>query len=166
MANLVGLPLLAIFAILQSTLIVHLRLLDGRPDLVLLLVVSWSLVGRAEEAMLWGAFGGMLLDLLSGFPLGSTALILVLIAFLVSLAEGRLWEINIVLPLGVMLGASLLYYYLGLLILPLLGREIDLLVATGRVILPSAFLNMLLALPSFQLAQGLRNRLYPPEVEI
>jgi hypothetical protein len=27
-------------------------------------------------------------------------------------------------------------------------------------------LNMLLALPSFQLAQGLKNRLYPPEVEI
>jgi rod shape-determining protein MreD len=166
MANLIGIPLLTLFAILQSTLIVYVRLLDGRPDLVLLTVVSWSLAGRAEEAMLWGAVGGLLLDLLSGYPLGSTALILILIAFLVSLAEGRLWEINLVLPLGVMLAASLIFHYLGLLTLPLLGRQIDLLFATARVILPSTFLNMLLALPAFQLAQGLKNRLYPPEVEI
>lgn len=166
MAYLIGFPLLLALTIVQSTIMVHLHLLNGRPDLVLLAVVSWSLVGRAEEAMIWGVVGGLLLDLLSGYPLGSSALALVLIAFLVSLAEGRLWEVNLVLPLGVMLAASLVYHVLSLLTLPFLGRQIDLLFAAGRVILPSTFLNMLLALPAFQLAQALRNRLYPPEVEI
>lgn len=166
MAYIIGIPLLLILTILQSTVMVHIHLLEGRPDLVLLAVVSWSLAGRAEEAMTWGVLGGLLLDLLSGYPLGSTALALVLIAFLVSLAEGRLWEVNLVLPLGVMLAASLVYHGLALLTLPFLGRQIDLLFAAGRVILPSTFLNMLIALPAFQLARGLRNRLFPPEVEI
>jgi rod shape-determining protein MreD len=166
MGLLIGLPLLALLAVLQSTLLRHLQLLDGRPDLVLLAVVAWSLTGRTEEAMIWGFFGGLFMDLLSGIPFGSSAMALVLVAALASLLEGRFWEAHLLMPLGVMLAASVLYHALALGTILLMGRSIDFNSAALRVILPSAFLNLVLALPATQLAVGLKQRLFPEKVAI
>jgi rod shape-determining protein MreD len=166
MAYLIGVPLLALLAVLQSATISYIHLLDGRPDLILLAVVSWGLVGRHNEAMVWGMVGGFFLDLLSGLPVGSNALILILVAFLVSLMEGRFWEAHLLMPLGVTLLASLLFHGLSLATLLLSGRGLDMTFTLTRVVLPSTFLNVALVLPSIQLFEGLRYRLFPPEVEI
>jgi rod shape-determining protein MreD len=150
----VGVPLLALLAVIQSSVLSYLRFLDGRPDLVLLAVVAWGLTGRAREAMVWGLIGGIFLDLLSGMPVGTSGLTLTLIAYLVSFLEGRFWEAQLLMPLAVILAASLLYHFAGL------G------VAITRVILPSTFLNLLLALPIAQLARSIHQSLFPPEVTI
>jgi hypothetical protein len=62
--------------------------------------------------------------------------------------------------------SSLIFHGLGLIVLTLVGREWDLLISLTRVILPSTFLNLLLAIPTAQIMEGLRTRLYPPKVEI
>ena len=66
MTILVGLPLLILAAVLQSTALVHLRVLDGTLDLTLLLVLGWTLAGDWRGGMVWGLMGGLCLDLLSG----------------------------------------------------------------------------------------------------
>jgi rod shape-determining protein MreD len=166
MAYVIGVPLLAVLAVFQSAALSNLRFLDGRPDLVLLAVVAWSLAGRTVEAMIWGMIGGLFLDLLSGLPFGSSAIALILVALMVSLSEGHFWEAHIFMPLSVTLVASLLFYAMGIGTVLLIGRELDLSLALTRVVLPSTFLNLVLALPASQLAVGLRDRLFPPEVEI
>lgn len=166
MVYLIGVPLLVILAILQSSVFSHLALLDGRPDLVLLAILSWSLAGRHNEAMLLGLIGGLFLDLLSGLPFGSHAIILVLVIYLVASFEDRFWEAHFLLPLSVSLIASLLFHGLEIGTILLMGRSLDFAYMMTRVILPSTFLNLVLALPAAQLAEGLRSRLYPPEVEI
>jgi len=166
MAYIVGIPLLVGLAILQSSLLGTFHFIDGRPDLILLAVIGWALAGGNTEAMVWGLIGGTLLDMFSEVPFGSTAIILVLIAYLVSLYEGRVWEAHLLMPLGIALLGSITYHLWSLGILFLMGRPIDLPFAFGRVIMPSIFLNLILALPASQLLAGLRNRLYPPEVEI
>ncbi len=110
--------------------------------------------------------GGISLDLLSGVPFGMSAIILIVIAFLVSLLEARFWEAHFLMPLGVTLVASLIYHLLGLAMILTIGRSVDLYSALTRVILPSTFLNLILAIPASQLAAGLRQSLYPPEVRI
>lgn len=166
MSYIIGFPLLALLAILQSSAFSYIHLLDGRFDLVLLCVIGWGLSGRSEEAMVWGMLGGLFLDLLSGLPLGSYAIPLILIAFLVSLLEGRFWEAHFLTPIGVVFICSLIFHGLGLAVLSIVGREWDPLIALTRVILPSTFLNLLLALPTAQIMEGLRNRLFPPTIEI
>lgn len=166
MSYLIGVPVLALLAILQSSAFTYIHLLDGRFDLVLLCVVGWGLAGRSEEAMVWGMVGGLFLDFLSGLPLGSYAIPLIIIAFLVSLLEGRFWEEHFLTPIGVVFLSSLIFHGLGLIVLTLVGREWDLLISLTRVILPSTFLNLLLAIPTAQIMEGLRTRLYPPKVEI
>ena len=166
MAYLIGVPLLALLAMIQSAILSHLRFLDGRPDLVLLAVVGWTLTGRAHEAMIWGLIGGLFLDLFSGLPFGATAIALVIISYLVSLTEGRFWEAHLLMPLGAMLGASLLFYLFSLVTLFLSGQSVPVVTVLSRVILPGTFLNVLLAIPAAQLAGGLRQSLFPPEVKI
>lgn len=166
MATLIGLPLLVLLAITQSAIINDLTLLQGRPDLILILVVAWGIIGRSKVSMVWGLIGGLALDLLSGLPLGVTSINLILIAFLVSFSEGRFWESHILMPLGVMLVTSPLFYFLSILTHWTLGYEIDLASAMLRVALPGTFLNLLLILPATQIISAIDRVVHPPEVSI
>lgn len=166
MIYLIGVPLLLFLALLQSSVFSQLTLLDGRPDLVLLAVLSWSLAGRHVEAMFLGMLGGFFLDLFSGLPFGSHAIALILVIYLLSFFEGRFWEAHLLMPLSVSLIASLIFHGLEVGTILLMGRTFDVAHAMTRIVLPSTFINLVLVLPASQLAEGLRSRLYPPEVEI
>lgn len=166
MAYIIGIPLLVLLAVIQATVLSSLRLLDGAPDLILLAMVAWALTGNSRQAMTGALFGGLLIDLLSGLPLGATAIIMVIVVYLVSLTAGRFWEANLLMPLTTVLWSSLLYHGLSLAALLVLGRTLDLSFALGRVILPSTFLNLILALPATQAASSLADTFYPPEVQI
>lgn len=164
MSYLVGIPLLGVLVALQSSLVGHLQLLDGRPDLVLLAVVGWALTGRGQEAMVLGFVGGMLLDSFSLVPLGWTAIVMVLITAMISYSEGQFWGANPLMQLAAVLAASVVFHLAGMLVLLLMGRQVDWTLMVSRILLPSAFLNLLLALPSAQLAEALHNSLFPPPV--
>ena len=161
-----GLPILLLLAIVQSAVFSQVRLLGGQADLVLLAIVAWALTGRWREAMILGALAGAGLDLLSAVPIGTSSLALVLIAYGVSVTEGRLWGAHLLTPLGVVLAASLVFSAISLLGSLLAGAVIDLGTVSTRVVLPSLFLNLLLAVPAAQLASVLQRMLFPPEVEI
>jgi rod shape-determining protein MreD len=166
MPYLIGIPLVVVLAILQSAVFSHLGILDGRLDLVLLAVVSWSLAGRPVEAMVWGWVGGLTLDLLSGMPFGVSAILLVLIAYLGAFTEGRFWEGHGLVPLAAVLAAAALFHIAGGAALLLSGSAIDVAAGLGRVVLPSLFLDLVLALPAQQAAEGLRGWLFPPRVTV
>lgn len=166
MAYALGVPLLVLLAILQSAVTSQVRLLEGQADLVLLAIVAWALTGRWQEAMILGVVGGACLDLLSAVPIGVSSLALVIVAYGVAVTEGRLWGAHLLTPLGVILAASLVFSAFGLLGALLAGAVIDLGSVAPRVVLPALFLNLLLAIPSAQLASVLQRVLFPPEVEI
>jgi rod shape-determining protein MreD len=166
MAIVIGTPILALLAILQSSIVNDLTFLDGRPDLVLLAVISWAVIGRHTESMILGLIGGLFLDLLSGFPLGITAINLILITFLVSFSEGRFWESHVLMPLGVALFSSLIFYLFSLGAVWIIGQPVDLVQLIVRTVLPGTFLNLILILPTTQLAHALDRAIRPPEVEI
>ncbi|NDJ54343.1 MAG: rod shape-determining protein MreD, partial [Chloroflexi bacterium] len=112
-----GLPLMLVAAMLQAVLLPHLRVLGGQPDLVLVIVLAWSTLDRGSEGMVWAVAGGLLLDMLSGVPLGVSSLAMVPIAFFVSLTEAQVYRTNVFLPLLLTGLGSLAYHliYLGLL---------------------------------------------------
>ena len=166
MAYALGVPVLVLLAILQSAVFSQVRLLEGQADLVLLAVVAWALTGRWREAMILGLVGGACLDLLSAVPIGVSSLALVIVAYGVAVTEGRLWGAHLLTPLGVILAASVVFSAIGLLGSLLAGAVMDLGSVFTRVVLPAVFLNLLLAIPSAQLASLVQRMLFPPEVEI
>src|ERR1700704_1073561 len=68
-------------AVLQVTLAPRLEVFGAFPNLVLLVVVGWTLVRGAGAGIRWGIAGGLLLDLLAPGPLGVHALALVVAAY-------------------------------------------------------------------------------------
>lgn len=164
MIYLIGIPVIALLAILQTSLVSHLRLLEGRPDLVLLAVVAWALTGRGNEAMVLGFVGGLFLDAFSVVPLGVSSAALVIVAAIASYSEGQFWGINPIMQLAAILVGSMVYYATIIITLVAIGQPVDLQVALGRIVLPSLFVNLLLTLPTVQLAEGVHGSLHPPRV--
>lgn len=140
-----GLPILLLAAVLQSTWLENLRVIGGRPDLVLLLAVTWSIIRGAEEGALWGFVGGVCCDLLSGGGLGLWTLSLTIVGFV----AGQPWvhalgptvmRLALMSAFGTVLGHLLLLLAMGLL-----GYAVDLGRAVGTVIAPAALINFLLS---------------------
>lgn len=161
-----GTVLMAILAVLQSTVFSRLTFLGGSVNLILLACVSWALAGRVTDAMVWGFTGGVFLDLLSGAPLGASAAALLAVVYLTSLTEGRFWEAHPLAPLGVMAVSSLVFQGITTAAVWVVGHPIDPALALTQVALPATFLNVVLALPAALLAERADEAAFPPPVRM
>jgi rod shape-determining protein MreD len=162
---LVGLPLLSLAAVLQSTVLVSFRLLGGGFDLVLVMTLGWTLAGDWEGGMAWGFMGGVLLDLLSGGPLGGASLALVLMAYLASLSEGQFWRSHVLLPLATSLPGTFGFHVIYLAVLSFSGHPVDWASSLTQVTLPALFLNTLMIVPTYLVLRWLRALVYPVRVK-
>lgn len=72
-------------ALLETSVLSELTLGGIKPDLVLVVAVVVAMVIGFENALVWAVVGGLLIDILTGRPLGATALGLLLVAGMASL---------------------------------------------------------------------------------
>jgi rod shape-determining protein MreD len=111
---------------------------------MLLVVLVWAVVRSVDEGLMWGFIGGLIVDLLSGGPLGGTTLSLLLVAFL----AGQPWVQGlgsmVVRLLFLALVSTAAYHLALLVILAWTGHTIDWQYAVLRVAIPSVILNTLL----------------------
>lgn len=89
--------------------ITWLPLMTNRPDLMLVLIVAWSLLRGAEEGMVWAFVGGTLLDLLSGGPFGAFTLALLVAAWLAGAVQRAAFGAT-VLQVVVVAAVSFVYH--------------------------------------------------------
>lgn len=136
--------LLISVALIQSTVMPHLTLWGVKPDLMLLVVISWSLLRGAREGIVWGFIGGFCLDLFSGTPFGLSALALLIASFFSGFGEATVFRTHVILPLATVLLASLIYNFIFLLVLRTLGWSVVWLDSFIRLALPASLLNVLL----------------------
>jgi rod shape-determining protein MreD len=147
-----ALPILLIAAVLQSTIVPEIRIGNGGPDLVLMLVLSWTLLADIEEGVVWAIVGGVIQDLINGVPLGTSALALVLLAFAVNLSIRTIASNNLIIPLPVAAVGTILYHLMLFVLLAILGRRISMGYMLASVTLPTLVYNAALMLPIFRLA--------------
>ncbi len=142
-------PLLVGVAAVQASLLPHLTIVGVRPDLMLLVIVSWSLLRGTGEGLLWGFVGGLCLDFLSGAPFGVSTLALLIVSFLTSLGEVRIYGTHVILPLSTIFLATIAYDFTFLLLLQMLGRPLPWVASAVSIVLPSTVLNTFLMLPVY-----------------
>ncbi len=136
--------LLAGVALLQSTLAPYLAVGRVKPDLMLVVVVTWSVLRGAGEGVLWGFIGGLLLDLLSGGPFGVSIVSLMLASYLTGVGEINLFRTNILLPVVTVILATAVYYLVSFLLLQTLGRPVTLGAAALQISSVAVVLNVAL----------------------
>lgn len=148
MTTLIGLLLLSGSLVLQSSLISHLQLLHGMADLPLLVLVAWLLHPRLPWPWAWAILTGGLVGWVSGLPWIVPLLAYTLVAALTLMLRGRLWQVSLLVYLFLVVSGTLLVQAITWAALVALGTVIPWRLALTQVVLPSALLNVLLALPT------------------
>lgn len=142
-------------AVIQSTVLSHPILLGGRPDLVILLVVTFSVVQGVSEGLLAGIFGGMAVDLLSGTPFGSATLGMMLIGALTGLGNSNVYRANVLIPLVAVFLATVVYHSFLMLALQANGRAVEWISTLAIQTIPVAALNAILTPVAFYVIRKL-----------
>lgn len=151
-------PLLITIALIQSTAIPRIIILGVKPELMLMVIASWSLLRGTKEGLVWAFIGGICLDLLSGASFGMMTIALLTVSFIAGLGESSVFRTHIVLPLVIALITTLVYDLIILVILDLTGHPVVWLDSLTRITLPSAVVNALLMLLVFWPLQWLHRK--------
>jgi rod shape-determining protein MreD len=123
MGSFLSVPIMMLVAALQVTVMPQISFLGGRPDLVLLVVVSWALNSTLEQAVLWAFVGGICRDLLSSAPIGTSIIGLILIIFAIHAVREQLFSVGIFTLIWVSLVGTVIQEFCVLIVLLVSGFQ-------------------------------------------
>ena len=161
MKNLIAIPVLALAFMLQTAVVSQITLLSGAADLVLVILVSWSLQEQVQSAWHWAALAGLLAAFVSGLP---PYVLLIAYLFAVGLSRYVLhqtWQTPVLALFTVTFFSTLGLHLITYLVLVVRGNAISFGDALALITLPSVFLNLLIALPIHSLIRDLALWVYP-----
>lgn len=157
----IGLPLLILVAILDATFIRVLQIWGGAPNLMLMVIVAWALLTDLDEALPWAVMGGVLRDLLSVAPTGSSAFAFIIIVVAIDIVFPPISWRNVIIAPAVIFAATFVYDAVLLVFLILAGFSRPILYGFLYISLPSAVENVLLILFVFRTIGGINAFLRP-----
>jgi rod shape-determining protein MreD len=147
--------LLAVAALIQSLQGPSLPLVRGRPDLVLVVVLAWSMLRGSGEGAFVGFLGGVLLDSVLYTPFGISAALFGLLGYFTGLPQVNVYRGNLPYFLGTAAAATLAYHTLYFLVLQAFGTNMPPINETYEMAAPAAVLNAVLLAPTFILCRRL-----------
>jgi hypothetical protein len=165
LAVLLGIPVLLVLIMLQTTVVSSLPLLHGTADIVLLVIAAWSLQDRVKVAFEWGGMAGVMVGFISKIGLPVPLLGYLGVAGLAQLLKRQVWQTPVLAMFITTLFGSLVIRGMELVSLRIQGVPLPLADSINLVILPGTFLNLLLALPVYALVTDLTQSVFPEEVE-
>jgi rod shape-determining protein MreD len=137
---------LTLIVLAQATLLPRIRFFGAQPDLLLVLVVCWSLGYGVAEGLIFAFVGGLVIDIVAGLPVGTSPLALMPICFLAIIWRSSIYVNNIWWPVLLVVIATPLQGWLMLFMRQLRGLPVDWGGATTQVILPAMALNLVLTI--------------------
>jgi rod shape-determining protein MreD len=130
--------------LLQGTAVARIRFLGVSPNLVLVIIVAWSLLRGVAAGLPWAFAGGLALDLISGIPLGTSSLALMTACLLAGLGTNQVFASNLLFPILIVSLATVAAGWVVLLTLQIRGVPVDWIASTVRLIGPEMLLNIAL----------------------
>ncbi len=131
----------------------------GQLSLVMLLVICWSMRSSLADGFIWAVVGGIMLDLQSILPIGTSSAALVLIVFVVNSVAQQLLRLRILILLTITALATLFMSAFTLAALILLGNSYDIASLARLMLAPTMIYNLVAVLPLYALARMAQRRL-------
>jgi rod shape-determining protein MreD len=166
MINLIGLILFGILAIIQSTIVSTMPLLNGTADLILLFIIAWALQDRVAYAWQWCLIGGIFASLYSALPFGTFIVAYMICIGITRLLKHRIWKAPFLAMLAATFICTLVVQLISLVARIIMGVSFPLTSVLNLVLLPSLLLNLILAIPIFSIMHDVASWLYPEELEV
>jgi rod shape-determining protein MreD len=144
----------------------RLPLLAGTADLILLVLVAWSLHERVTTAWVWAAVAGLLVSFVSALPLFTPLVGYLVVTGIARVLQRRVWQTPILAMLVATVTGSLFYTFMSWFVLSFGGTPLPVQESISRVILPAVLLNLLLSIPVYALVTDMANWIHPYELEL
>jgi hypothetical protein len=142
-----------------------LPLLNGKADLILVVVVTWMLSEHLPFTWEWPLVASLLVMFSSALPKFAPILIYFLVAGLAYYLKKRVWQTPL-LMLFITVGiGSIIENVISILALKMYGNPFSWMDAIVLVSIPSLIMNLLIALPVHGILSDLANWLYASEVD-
>lgn len=146
---------------LQLAIISQIRLLNGRADLLLVVLCGWTIQERVQNPWAWIVIGGLLIQFVTALPLGIPLLAYAAAATVTLFLRRRLWQSPILGMLTAVFLASLLNFGIQWAALTFVGTNLPAAQVISEMILPGTLLNLLMAIPVYGWVRDLAEWLYP-----
>jgi rod shape-determining protein MreD len=166
MRNIVGLILFGILAIMQSTIVSRMPLLNGTADLILLFIIAWALQDRVDSAWQWCVIGGIFASLYSALPFGSLMIAYMMCVGIARLMKRRIWKAPFLAMLTATFIGTVLTLFISFIARLITGVSIPVVNVFNLILLPSLLLNLILSIPIFSIMHDLAIWLYPEELVV
>lgn len=153
-----SIPILALAVIIQGSVIPQIRVFGGAPDLVFLVVLAWALHMPLEQGLLWAIIGGVLQDILSINPTGSSSVGLVLVVFGVNFFTQQVYRVGWPLLFGLTFVGTFTQQIALLFLLTFMGVKVDFLYDLNYVIFPTMLYNLLFIGPVYWFIRRVQER--------
>jgi len=145
--QLISIPLMLLFSVLQMAAISRINLLGGAADLILLVVASWGVHEKARDVYIWALIGGFFITIVSGMPLLTPLIPYLFTAFLSRILQVRLWQSPLILLIIVVILGTVFQHIFYILVIQLNGVDIGWVESLNNVTMPSILLNFVFLLP-------------------
>jgi len=165
MAILAGIPILAFAVILQSTVFSRVPLLSGPLDLVVVVLICWTLNERVKDEWTWALIGGSMVGFVSALPAPVPIAGYLLVTAVSVYLKRRVWQVPVLALFVTIVIGTLIVNLTNYLVLSVLGSPLPFFEALNLVVLPSLMLNLLAVLPVNGLMGEIAGFLYPEEIE-
>ncbi|MGE0058006.1 MAG: hypothetical protein AB7P33_01565 [Dehalococcoidia bacterium] len=149
MSYYVGIPLLFLTAAAEASVLPMFQVGGLQPNPVLVLLIGWLMVRGAGEAFLFIPIGGIFLGLVDPAPMGTALLALAPMALLQEVRGSQLREGGFLITILFTVAMTIVFNLVYLLVYTLAGESGSLFGALTRVILPTAFLNVIILFPIY-----------------
>ncbi|MCU0501367.1 MAG: rod shape-determining protein MreD [Anaerolineae bacterium] len=156
---------LTLVVLVQATLLARVRLIGATPNLLLVVVVCWSLIRGLYDGLVWGFVGGLALDVLAGLPLGTSSLALMATTPLAGLGKNSVFPGSLTLPILLVALATPVYGWVVLLSEMIRGIPVDWLASTVRIIGPEIAFNAALTVIAYPALRWLATHYRPTQME-
>ena len=159
----VAVPVMAVLAIIQSSILTRFPILGVVPQLLFLVALVWGIVRGIEEGIIWAFIAGLFVDLFSIAPLGVSSL-----AFMAGVGVPLLLQRALPprrLPVAMFMAVLGTFIYLAVyaVLLQLFGFGVSL--GGVRTLLPLLAVHAIVVLPIYLLMDSLLRTLRPRRVE-
>lgn len=131
----------------------------GQLSLVMLLVVAWSIRSDLEGSFAWALVGGIMMDMLSIVPIGTSSFALVIIVYVVNAVSIQIYRVNILMILAITIVATIFLQFFTYLTLVLLGNSYNLFNLIRWMLIPTIIYNTLAILPVYIIVRLIQRRL-------
>lgn len=141
-----------IFAmVFQSTFFEYIQLVDIKPNLMLITIVSFAYIRGEKEGGIIGFTGGLLQDCFFGLYVGSNTFIYSVIGYICGNICKGFYKENFFIATGIITGATLIYNFMYYVINILLRGYTDIFYFMKNIIVPEMVYNALISLLIYNL---------------